>query len=211
MVKIRKQKTIVGHKTPKFGHSRQVLSSGLYGLPFPMVPPRRSLLGRVRSHKVIHFFTTDTLNMVDIYPRYILYAINWEIKFGRLRIRNVLGIKNSCHIAVMYWQRIQRQQKSVNPGSLFSTEVRTKPVPLGQKIRSLGIFSPTYGREFISNDKLVKGLGESHDSELKNLIPLLSRPQRRGSHALDYTFGIWLVQLVVGDPNLGSFQPGFTS
>ena len=61
------------------------------------------------------------------------------------------------------------------------------------------------------NDKLVKGLGESHDSELKNLIPLLSRPQRRGSHALDYTFGIWLVQLVVGDLNLGSYQPGFTS
>lgn len=36
----------------------------------------------------------------------------------------------------------------------------------------------------------TQGLGESHDSELKNLIPLLSRPQRRGSHALDYTFGI---------------------
>ena len=61
------------------------------------------------------------------------------------------------------------------------------------------------------HDKLVKGLGESHDSELKNLIPLLSRPQRRGSHALDYTFGIWLVKLLLGDTNLGSTQHGFTS
>ena len=152
MVKIRKQKTIVGHKTPKFGHSRQVLSSGLYGLPFPMVPPRRSLLGRVRSHKVIHFFTTDTLNMVDIYPRYILYAINWEIKFGRLRIRNVLGIKNSCHIAVIHWQRIQRQQKSVNPRSLFprlkSVRNQFRNYSARSKLRSLGRFSPTHDREF---------------------------------------------------------------
>ena len=62
------------------------------------------------------------------------------------------------------------------------------------------------------HDKLVKGLGESHDSELKNLIPLLSRPQRRGSHALDYTFGIWLVIfLIVGDHKLGSFEHGVTS